>query len=254
MGLADIPLSADIIISRGVYMMKEYTTEIKAYATQLGADLVGIADLERVDGIETIPDNLLDTFTRAVVIAHQLSPEVFAQIDDEPTQLYSHQYVAVNQLLDHINLLLQSKILSMGYKALALPASQTLDRDRWVGHISTKAVAKAAGLGWQGKSLLLVTPQYGPRVRIACVLTNAPLNPDPILPNRCGNCTCCKEACPAQAIYGASWDDRPQKREDAIDLGKCVERLKTVAKKQGREAYICGVCIKVCPWSKQKTK
>ncbi len=232
--------------------MNQFTNEIKSFAVQHGADLVGIADLERLKGIETIPNNLLDSFTRAIVIAHQLSPEVFDQIDNEPTLLYSHQYAAVNQLLDHINLLLQSKILKLGYKALAIPASQTLDRDRWMGHISTKAVAKAAGLGWQGKSLLLVTPQYGSRVRIACLLTNAPLDPDPVLPNRCGGCTRCKEACPAQAIYGASWEDRPQRREDAINLEKCVGHLKAVALKQGREAYICGVCIKVCPWGKRK--
>jgi len=231
--------------------MMELTNELKAYAVQLGADLVGIADLERLKGIETIPDSLLNPFSRAIVIAHQLSPEVFEQIKDEPTPLYSHQYAAVNQLLDHMNLLLQSKILKMGYKALAIPASQTLDRERWMGHISTKAVAKAAGLGWQGKSLLLVTPQYGSRVRIACVLTNAPLAPDPLLANRCGSCTRCKEACPAQAIYGASWEDRPDKREDAVDLGKCVEHLKNIAQKQGREAYICGVCIKACPWGKR---
>lgn len=232
--------------------MMKLTDELKAYAVQLGADLVGIADLERLKGIETIPDNLLHPFSKAMVIAHQLSPEVFEQIEVEPTPLYSHQYAAVNQLLDHMNLLLQSKILKMGYTALAIPASQTLDRERWLGHISTKAVAKAAGLGWQGKSLLLVTPQYGPRVRIACLLTNAPLAPDLILPNRCGSCTRCKEACPAQAIYGSSWKDRPRRREDALDLGKCVEHLKSIAQKQGREAYICGVCIKVCPWGKRR--
>jgi epoxyqueuosine reductase len=245
-------LKQQFILIGGIVLMEEFSDRIKAHAVQLGADLVGIADLERLKGIETIPDNLLNPFTRAIVIAYQLSPEVFEQIEDEPTPLYSHQYAAVNQLLDHINLILQSKILKIGYKALAIPASQTLDRERWMGHISTKAVAKAAGLGWQGKSLLLVTPQYGPRVRIACLLTNAPLNPDPVLPNRCGGCTCCKEACPAQAIYGASWEDHPHRRADAVNLEKCVERLKTIAQKQGRASYICGVCIKVCPWGKQR--
>jgi len=105
-------------------------------------------------------------------------------------------------------------------------------------------------LGWQGKSLLLVTSQYGLCVRIACLLTNAPLAPEQVLPNRCGSCTRCKEACPAQAIYGASWEDRPHRREDALDLAKCVEHLKNIAQRQGREAYIYGVCIKECPWEK----
>lgn len=233
-------------------MEQAITKEVKDYALQLGADLVGIADLERLREIETIPGNLLNSFTSAVVIAFQMSPEIFEQIEDEPTLLYAHQYVAVNQLLDQMNLLIQSKLLKIGYKALAIPASQTVDKEKWMGHISTKAVAKAAGLGWQGKSLLLVTPQFGPRVRIACLLTNAPLVPDQPLPNRCGNCMKCKDACPAGAVYGAAWEDRPNTREDAIDLGKCISRLEGIAKRQGREARICGVCIKVCPWGKTR--
>lgn len=233
-------------------MEQALTKDIKDYAVQLGADLVGIADLERVKGIDTIPGNLLNFFTRAVVIAIQMSPEIFEQIEDEPTLHYAHQYAVVNQLLDQINLRIQNKILKMGYKALAIPASQTVDREKWMGHISTKAVAKTAGLGWLGKSLLLVTPQFGPRIRIACLLINAPLISDQPLSNRCGNCTKCKDACPAKAIYGISWEDRPNSREEAIDLGKCISRLEGIAQKQWRQDRICGVCIKVCPWGRQR--
>ncbi len=233
-------------------MEQALTKDIKDYAVQLGADLVGIADLERVKGIDTIPGNLLNFFTRAVVIAIQMSPEIFEQIEDEPTLHYAHQYAVVNQLLDQINLRIQNKILKIGYKALAIPASQTVDREKWMGHISTKAVAKTAGLGWLGKSLLLVTPQFGPRIRIACLLINAPLISDQPLSNRCGNCTKCKDACPAKAIYGISWEDRPNSREEAIDLGKCISRLEGIAQKQGRQDRICGVCIKVCPWGRQR--
>lgn len=233
-------------------MEQAITKEIKEYALNLGADLVGIADLERLKGITTVPVNLLDGFTRAIVVAFQVSPTIFEQIESEPTPLYNHQYAAVNLVLDHINLMLQSKVLNLGYKALAIPASQTVDRINWLGHISAKAVAKAADLGWQGKSLLLINPQYGPRLRLSCLLTNAPLVPDQPIPNRCGNCTKCKDACPANAIHGASWDDRPNTREEAVDLERCVNRLSHIAKKQGREALICGVCIKACPWGKAR--
>ncbi len=232
-------------------MANNLTDEIKGFALAAGADLVGIADLARIRGIETIPADLLSSFSTAVVIAFQLSPEIFRQMADEPTALYAHQYAAVNQLLDQINLRLQSKFLTRGYKALAIPAAQTLDRKIWLGHISAKAVAKAAGLGWQGKSSLLVTPQYGPRVRLACLLTDAPLMPDPVAANRCGGCTKCREACPAGAIHGSVWTEGPNAREEALDVPKCVDRLRVIAQRQGREAYICGVCIKVCPWGSQ---
>ncbi len=70
-------------------------------------------------------------------------------------------------------------------------------------HISHKAVARMAGLGWQGKSLLLINPEYGPRVRLVTILTDMPLTPDGPVKNRCGACLECVQACPASAIKNA---------------------------------------------------
>lgn len=227
------------------------TLEIKQKAIDLGADLVGIADLGRVSGIPTEPKRLLEPYTKAVVIAVAVSPDVFEQIKNEPTPLYVHHYQAVNNLLDNINLRLQNDLLHMGFRALAIPASQTVDKVNWMGHISHKAMAKAAGLGWQGKSLLLVTQKYGPRVRLATLLTNAPLEPDPLQPNRCGTCSKCQEACPASAIKGVSWEDHPQTREEALHFTRCVEKLTAdFAKRPEIGKNICGVCISACPWGK----
>lgn len=92
---------------------------IKNKAIELGADLVGLADLGRVNGIPTEPKELLESFTNAVVIAVAISPEVFEQIKDGPTPLYVHHYQAANNLLDTINLQLQREILHEGFRALA---------------------------------------------------------------------------------------------------------------------------------------
>lgn len=229
------------------------TLEIKQKAIELGADLVGIADLRRVKGIPTEPKELLEPYTHAVVIAVAISPGVFEQIKSEPTPLYVHHYQVVNSMLDSINFQLQREILREGYRALAIPASQTIDRVNWLGHISHKAIAKAAGLGWQGKSLLLITPQYGPRVRLTTLLTDAPLEPDEVQSNRCGTCRKCQEACPAAAIKGISWEDHPQTREDALYFGRCVEKVtEDFAKRPEIGKAICGVCISVCPWGKKR--
>lgn len=72
---------------------------------------------------------------------------------------------------------------------------------------------------------MLVTPKYGPRIRLATLLTNAPLEADELLPNRCGNCKKCQEACPAGAIKGAKWEDHPQTREDALFFTRCIEKV-----------------------------
>ena len=71
-----------------------------------------------------------------------------------------------------------------GYQSLPIPASQVLDRENWYAAISHKAVARMAGLGWQGKNLLLITPQFGSRVRLGTVLTEAPLFVDTPVKNR----------------------------------------------------------------------
>lgn len=225
------------------------TQDLKQQAIELGADLVGIADLQRVEGLPTIPSELMMPFTHAVVIAVAVSADVFAQIKQEPTPLYLHHYLAANTLLDDINLRLQRKLIQEGYRALAIPASQTVDKVNWRGHISHKAMAKAAGLGWQGKSLLLVTPKFGPRVRLATLLTNAPLEADPLLPNRCGKCHKCHDACPAGAIKGASWADHPETREEALHFSRCLAKVnEDFAKRPEIGKPICGVCISVCPW------
>jgi epoxyqueuosine reductase len=229
------------------------TIDIKQQAIELGADLVGITDLKRVNGLPAEPKDLLEPYTNAVVIAVAVSSDVFEQIKNEPTPLYVHHYQAVNILLDNITLRLQNEIIREGFRALAIPASLTVDKVNWMGHISHKAMAKAAGLGWQGKSLLLVTPKYGPRVRLATLLTNAPLDPDPLQPNRCGKCIKCQLACPAAAIKGVSWDDHPQSREEALHFSRCVEKLTNdFAKRPDIGKNICGVCISVCPWGKPR--
>ncbi len=97
--------------------------KIKQKAIELGADLVGIADLRRVSGIPTKPKELLEPYTTAVVTAVAISSDVFEQIRDEPTPLYVHHYQAANNLLDYINLHLQREILREGFRALAIPAS-----------------------------------------------------------------------------------------------------------------------------------
>ena len=62
---------------------------------------------------------------------------------------------------------------------------------------AVKQVALAAGLGELGLSKLFLTPQFGPRQRIFAVLTDAVLEPDPLLPpgSVCDRCGACARAC-----------------------------------------------------------
>lgn len=236
-------------------MTENLTAELKNYALAQGADLAGIADLDLVRSIRTIPEDLLDPYTRAMVVGVAISYDVFEPIQDCPTALYSRQYNTANNILDDISFRVQQKLSAKGYRALALPASMVVDKENWWPNLPTKAAARAAGLGWIGKNMLLINPRFGGRVRYAVILTDAPLVPDQPMPFRCGNCTKCVEVCPAQAIKGASWEEYPADRDTALYFERCVSKLKDDFATRPDIGYpVCGVCIKVCPWSQPKTK
>jgi len=226
--------------------------KIKQQARSLGADLVGIADLQLLQGIETTPADLLAPYDRAISLAVKLPNAVFEQLDDRPTPLYAQVYLNVNALLDQIALKLTTWIEARGGKALPIPASQPLDMQNFTAHLSAKAVANVAGLGWQGKSLLIVTPEFGPRVRLVTILTDLPLVADKPLKNRCGNCTACTEACVARAIRNVNVEFHYASRDEALDFSKCAEKLVHEFKNLPLvEKPICGICIKVCPWGRR---
>ena len=88
------------------------------------------------------------------------------------------------------------------------------------GLVSLKALAKQAGLGWQGRSLLIVNPDHGPLHRLIAVLTDLDLEPDQPMRNRCGNCSACVEACPQGALSLVRFQDRPARRKEVLDVSK----------------------------------
>jgi len=224
-------------------------------ARSWGASLVGVADLERLRGIQTEPADLLSGFTRAVSLAVRLSDPILDQITDRPTPLYAQHYQKVNALLDELALRVSLALQRAGGRALPLPASQVLDPVNLTSYISHKAVALAAGLGWQGKSLLLVTPQFGPRVRLVTVLTDVDLAPDPVLENRCGRCRACTKACPAQAIRGVGTKSHYGSREQALFFDRCRAKvLDEFAHLPHITGGICGVCVSVCPYGRKDAK
>ena len=228
-----------------------YTERIKTAIIKLGADLVGVADAEPLRQLTLDPPNLLDSFTRAISIALRLPGAVFEQIIDRPTPLYSSVYQSANRILDEIAFHAANMLQRDGFSSLPIPASQVLDRENWYGAITHKAVGRMAGLGWQGKSLLLVNPDYGPRIRLATVLTDAPLRIDRPIKNRCGECSLCTDACPAGAIKEVATKDNYKSREEALHFSRCVEKLTgEFAKLPNVGSPVCGICIKACPFGR----
>ncbi|EGB14548.1 4Fe-4S ferredoxin iron-sulfur binding domain protein [Pseudodesulfovibrio mercurii] len=226
---------------------------LKQYAVSAGATVARIADLARLRGIETMPPDLLDGFRYAVSLAVALSDPIIETITDRPTPIYAAHYQRVNALLDEAALRVSRYVEELGGRAMPLPASQVLDVRNNMSFLSHKAVAVAAGIGWQGKSLLTVSPQYGPRIRLVSILVDADLTPDEPLKNRCGSCTRCTDACPAGAIRNVNTESHYASREEALHFERCVHHVREVcAKMENIGTSICGVCIKVCPWGAKK--
>ena len=243
-----------------------YTSELKEKIKEWGGDLVGVASVEPLKNMPLDPPNLLEPFSTAVSIATSLPWATFGEIKDQPTLIYENVYQTANRILDELAFKTAKNLGKDGFYGLPIPASQVTDEKNWYGAISHKAVARMAGLGWQGKNLLLITRKYGSAVRLATILTNAPLAVDSPVKNLCGKCTLCQEACPAGAIKGVGTENHYNDRDEALFIDKCVAQLKkhsimleTYSLKDcvrnPEPTYrnlICGLCIKACPFGKKQ--
>ncbi len=231
----------------------EQAQRLKAMAKEAGADLIGIADLAPFkEGWIVIPHDLLEKFTRAVSMAVRLDNTIIDSIKDVPTVDYAQHYREVNARLDDIATRIVAWIGRQGFSASAIPASHIADEGNLLGSLSHKAVARMAGIGWQGKSLLIVSPQYGPRIRLATVITDMPLAVDQPIRNRCGKCKECSKACPVSAIRNVSTDSRYQSRDAALHFRRCADRTLEVKSMPGIGVRACGVCIRACPFGRGK--
>lgn len=229
------------------------TPELKRYALSEGADAVGVADLGPLgSGLRTIPGDLLSPFSRAVSMAVRLDDRVVEEIEDRPTVRYADHYREVNRRLDALASSVARWITERGHAAQAVPASRILDEEDLLGAVSHKAVARMAGIGWQGKSLLVVSPDFGPRMRLVTVLTDMPLTPDSPIEALCGDCTECTDACPASAIKGVVATEGPlESRQEALHLDGCARMTLEFQALPGIGARVCGVCVRVCPFGAQ---
>jgi len=124
--------------------------------------------------------------------------------------------------------------------------------------IPLKTAAVKCGLGCQGKSTLLVTPSYGPRVRLISVLSTAELDIDePYKEDLCGGCERCVTACPTKALQPFRLKiDRcmtySAESPYSSDVHEDVRRLeRKLIEKPTPDSYIeCTRCIEVCPIGK----
>lgn len=239
-------------------MMEELLQELKAR----GASLVGFAKVEGLYDVmhlpptnteETNQTNLhIEEYPFGISIGIHIPKEIIKGIANAPTLDYYNAYYDLNHRLDELALFCENYLMTLGYKAYA----QTVNRVKEYGIYHTrmphKTVAVAAGLGWIGKSALLITKEYGSAIRLTSVLTNAQFEYNKQrLEVPCENCMICKEACPGGAITGNVWSE-DKGRDWIFDALACRKAAREIAAKEiEKEITLCGKCIEVCPYTKK---
>ena len=189
---------------------------------------------------------------RAVSIAAALDPAIVRGISEGPTREYFAEYKRVNDLLAGLCERAAGILTKLGNQARPIePTTAHFDERTLSVPLQHKTIATRAGLGWIGKSALLVTKEYGPAVRLSSVLTDAEFTTgDPVDTSYCGDCRRCVDACPAGAIVGSHWSAGAP-RESLCNAFVCRDAAKGLAGRQGIDATICGICINACPWTQK---
>ncbi|MCJ7767849.1 4Fe-4S binding protein [Candidatus Bathyarchaeota archaeon] len=189
---------------------------MKKRAEDLGADLTGVAPVERFKNAPygAKPEDLLPgaKYVFSFAIWHG---DANLDVWDSTHNTYmliggGMHTLMLNMIASRLVVFLEKK----GHKALFLPASDKLHaRNEYdfkegfvqgarVSEFSHRHAAVAAGLGEFGWNSLVLTPEYGPRVRFSSIITDAPLKPDEMYrgPKLCTDCYRCVDTCPMNAI------------------------------------------------------
>ena len=226
--------------------MKNINGEILSFLKSNGSSLVGFADLKEIDV------NARDGFPSAISIGVALNPQVMAAIIEGPTADYYAEYKKVNDFLDNLAQKTAQYLTDKGYEAKARPATFEEDKANLAAKLPHKTAATRAGLGWIGKSNLLITKKYGSAIRLITVLTDAPIIAgQPVNESLCAHCTRCVDACPAKAHTGKNWE-AGMPREAIFDAFTCREKARSLSMKSyGERVSVCGLCIVACPWTKK---
>ena len=232
---------------------EEQSSEIKSIGRLFGADLIGITEIDprwhysaRVDTRDFSPASnaLPEGLTHVIVMGHAMDEGL---VDTYPSALagaatgleYSHEAAIVLQLAAYIRNLGYEAVPSMNDTALVIP------------------YAVKAGLGEYGRNQMVITPEFGPRVRFSKIFTSLPLVSDEPRPfgirAYCDICTVCAEACPPKALpFGP-----PQEDNESTSTIKGVKKWSADCEKCfGYWAKLksdCAICMRVCPFNQSKS-
>jgi len=143
-----------------------------------------------------------------------------------------------------------------GFRSLSVPPDSDKKKSKYISRlyhlVSHKTAATLSGLGWIGKNGLLINGAYGSRLSWATVLTDAPFGPDlPITKSECGECELCVKYCPSGAVQGHLWSmDNPLQELVVYEKCRSLKKERPIFDEKPN----CGLCITICPYSRNGQK
>ncbi len=222
--------------------------QIKRKCDGLDIPLVGFAPVERWDDLPFepwVPPAFRPTaiFPEARTVIVIGIPVHLPVLETAPSIFYHELYRTVNSLLDAHAYRIASYLNARGFPSIAIPrdgyGSIGILVETPIAFFSHRHAAYCAGLGNFGVNNMLLTPEYGPRVRFTSIFTAAEILPDPFMKKPlCIQCMRCVRACPVHALPG---DEYPR---SMTDKKACATRSAALHQ---RYCSPCGICIKVCP-------
>jgi len=248
--------------------------EIKTFLTEQGADLVGIAT---ADCFETNSRRrgarfIMPKAQSIIVFAQRMLIGCLESPSDMVVTVHGIAlYDELHSLAHKVARLLEQR----GHRAAIVPPYSPVEMSQetkgFTGEVSLRHAAVPAGLGVLGRNNLLVTPEFGPRVRLCAVVTTAELAPDePCSESFCEDCEACVSACPVDALSepGKTRTGRCVRQALPHGLSKMIEYLANSLNKSKEEIaetftnpefwnmyqslqlgiqYGCHACINACP-------
>ena len=228
------------------------TREVKEYALDHGADLVGVISAESIDVIPKhwigweVQSNTqkttdyLENPKSVVVLGYHAFDDIHELTIPERGEYtaYLRMRLFARRVLRFIH--------KKGYNAVVYPSL-----------LSQKRMAQLAGFGSFGKNSLIINPKYGPWFRIQSVLTDAELISDvPFEEDLCGDCVECITACPVEALTPYKVDPEKcmlgiyQTIKDDLGYQSLLNKHSPWLTKHGR--LMCMTCQTACKYGREE--
>lgn len=228
--------------------------EVKRVARFFGADLCAVTDMDerwlyasRVDTRDMTEADLglPDGLPHVIVLGHEMDADLVATY---PSALagaatgreYSHEAAVVMQLAAYIRNLGYDAVPSMNDTGLVIP------------------FAVKAGLGEYARNQMVITPEFGPRLRFSKIFTNLPLTYDAPRPRGvrafCDICSKCADACPPKALPFGPPETGGANASAITGVRKWTSNAEKCFSFWAKTATDCAICMRVCPFNRDFTQ